>query len=93
MGDMIPIVWEEITFVDGPFKFGLLLLFLYCLKVVVYCAVEEIELPSILMIHKDLCCIIKESIVDISELPSKIHTCCNHNLICLVMASISVEAT
>jgi hypothetical protein len=89
---VIPIVREEISRIDGPFKLLFFLLLLNRLHIVVNGAIDKIEFSPIGMVHKHCRSIIKEVIVDVSKLPGKIHTSSDHYLISLVMTGISVEA-
>lgn len=92
MCHVIAVVREEVACIDRPIEFSLLLLLLDSLHVVINSAVEEVELPTIRMIHEDSSRIIKELIVNMSKLPSKVHTSCYHDLISLIVRSVRVEA-
>ena len=87
-----PVVREEISGKDRPFKLLFFLLLLYSVHIVVNGAIEKVEFSSIGMVHKHSRSIIKEFIVYVGKLPGEIHTRSDHYLISLVMTGISVEA-
>jgi hypothetical protein len=89
---VIPIVREEISGKDRPFKLLFFLLQLYSVHIVVNGTIEKVEFSAIGMVHEHSRSIIKEVIVYVGELPGKIHTSSDHYLISLVMAGISIEA-
>ena len=93
MAHVLPVVREEVATEDSPVEFRLLLLFPDRLEVVVYRAVEEVELAPILVIHHDLSGVVEEVIVDVCELPGEIHTCRDHYLVGLVVLGVGLETT
>jgi hypothetical protein len=77
--------------VYGPLELNLLLLLEHSLEILIHRAVVEAEVLPILMIAEDRCDIVEIFILHICELPRKVHTCRDHDMIRAIVLRVVLE--
>jgi len=77
--------------VHWPLELSLLLLLEHSLEILIHRAVVEAEVLPVLMVAEDRGDIVEKFILHVSELPRKVHTCRDHDMIRAIVLRIVLE--
>jgi hypothetical protein len=90
MTGVVPVKREEVSVVSRPFKRNFLLFSLNRHHVLIHSAILKFEFFAARSPVVKGSYIFEELVVDFCKLESKVHACCNHDVLALIVIRIAV---